>query len=99
MGSSLRKGNSNQNALPPPPPKPPPENPPPPPPPKPEPLELERGADTNTWCMSDAMLRIELEKKIGLKPVIPLGETYQLGGFWMIPAKACAQWCSPPSAM
>ena len=68
-----------QKALPPPPPKPPPEDPPPPP--KPEPLELERGAETNTWCMSDAMLCIELEKNTGLKPVIPLGETYQFGGF------------------
>jgi hypothetical protein len=59
-----------QNALPPPPPKPPPEKPPPPPPPppKPEPLELARGAETKTWCMSLAMLCIELEKKIGLKP-------------------------------
>jgi len=41
--------------------------------------------------MSDAMLCMELEKNIGLKPVMPLGDTYQLGGFWMIPAKAWAQ--------
>lgn len=77
----LPEGAARQNALPPPPPKPPPENPPPPLPPKPDPLELARGAETNTWCMSDAMLCIELEKKMGLKPVMPFGETYQVGGF------------------
>src|ERR1700737_3808155 len=49
--------------------------------------------------MSDAMLCIELEKNNGLKPVIALGETYQLGGFCTIPAKACAQWCSTPNAI
>ena len=32
-------------------------------------LELERGAETNTWFMSEAILCIELEKKTGLKPV------------------------------
>src|SRR5689334_18886063 len=44
-----------QKAPPPPPPKPPPEKPPPPsnpPPLQPEPLELARGAETNTWFMS-----------------------------------------------
>src|SRR6266849_5118422 len=61
-----------QNALPPPPPKPPPEKPPPPPPPlQPEPVELARGAETKTWCMSVAMLCMLLEKKIGLNPIIP----------------------------
>lgn len=54
-----------QNAPPPPPPKPPPLKPPPekpPPPLKPDPIELERGEDTNTWCISLAMLCMELEK-------------------------------------
>jgi hypothetical protein len=41
--------------------------------------------------MSVAILCIELEKNTGLKPVIPFGETYHLGGLWIIPAKACAQ--------
>jgi hypothetical protein len=42
---------------------------------------------------------MEFEKKTGLKPDIPFGDAYQLGGSLMIPAKACAQWCSTPSAM
>ena len=33
---------------------------------KPDPVELARGAETNTWCISLAMLCMELEKKIGL---------------------------------
>jgi hypothetical protein len=60
-----------QKAPPPPPPKPPPLKPPPPKPPpplKPEPLELALGAETKTWCMSVAMLCIELEKNSGLNP-------------------------------
>src|ERR1700693_1066480 len=70
----VRKGNATQNAPPPPPPNPPPEKPPPPPPPpNPEPDELDRGAETKTWFISEAMLCIELEKKMGLNPVIPLG--------------------------
>ena len=35
----------------------------------PPPVELARGDDTNTWCMSAAMLCIELENKIGLNPM------------------------------
>src|SRR5439155_22845880 len=89
-----------QNALPPPPPKPPPEKPPPPPPPlQPEPVELARGAETKTWCMSVAMPCMLLEKKIGLNPIIPLGDAYHCGGSFTMPAKACAQLCSTPSAM
>ena len=69
FGAPLTVAEHVQNALPPPPPKPPPEKPPPPPPPppNPEPLELARGDETKTWCMSLAMLCMELEKKIGLK--------------------------------
>ena len=43
-----------------------PENPPPPL--KPDPVELALGLETKTWCISDAMLCIELEKKSGLNP-------------------------------
>jgi hypothetical protein len=62
---------TGQNAPPPPPPKPPPEKPPPPPPkppPKPEPPALERGAETNTWCMSLDMLLMELLNRMGFQP-------------------------------
>jgi len=45
----------------------------------PDPLELARGAEMNTWYMSVAMLWIELEQKVGLKPMPPFGETYQVG--------------------
>src|ERR1700730_3617278 len=89
--AGLAEYDSSQNALPPPPPNPPPENPPPSPPLNPDPLELARGAETKTWRMSLAMLCIELEKNTGLNPVIPLGDTYQLGGLCTIPANACAQ--------
>jgi len=44
----------------------------------PDPLELARRAEMNTWCMSVAMLWIELEQKVGLKSMPPFGETYQL---------------------
>jgi len=36
-------------------------------PPKPEPDELDRGAETNTWFISEAIPCIELAKKMGLK--------------------------------
>lgn len=41
--------------------------------------------------MSVAMLCIELENKRALKTGEPLGDAYQLGGSFTIPAKACAQ--------
>src|SRR5579871_3331463 len=79
-----------QNALPPPPPKPPPEKPPPllnPPPLQPDPEASERGAETNTWCISLAIRCMLLENITGLNAGYGVGETYQLGGSLTMPAK------------
>jgi hypothetical protein len=49
--------------------------------------------------MSEVMLCIELEKKIGLKTAYGVEPTYQFGGSFTIPANACAQCCSTPNAI